>query len=119
MKNLAPQITRQRLLIEVYFTINVNENVVKEYLLKLTEELGLRTYGEPTIHSPKGEGKDINQGYDAFISLIDSGIALYIWTNEKFLSCVIYSCKHFSVKKALNFTKRYFKTTSKLVSLEF
>ena len=58
----------------------------------------LRTYGPPIIHSPEGVGKDRNQGYDAFVPLIDSGIAAYIWANEKFLSIVIYTCKKFDPK---------------------
>lgn len=118
MKNIAPQIIRQRLLLEAKYEIEVNKEIVKDYLFGLTKFLGLRTYGEPIIHSPSGEGKDINQGYDAFIPLIDSGIALYIWTNEKFLSCVIYTCKVFSVNKAIQFTKDFFKA-SELVSKEF
>ena len=118
MRNIAPQIIRQRLLVEAKYTIDVDKKVVSDYLLNLTKFLELRTYGDPIIHSPSGEGKDINQGYDAFIPLIDSGIALYIWTNEKFLSCVVYTCKEFSVERATRFTKDYFKT-SELESEEF
>ncbi|GEM_PF-2261166 len=55
---------------------------------------------------------------EAFVPLIDSGIALYIWTNQKFLSCVLYTCKQFSVDDALEFTKQYF-NASKLVHREF
>ena len=110
MKNIAPQIIRQRLLIEAKYKIEVDKEKVNDYLLGIAKELGLRTYGEPIIHSPGGEGKDVNQGYDAFVPLIDSGICLYIWTNEKFMSCVLYTCKEFSVDKAVNFTKRFFDT---------
>ncbi len=111
MRNIAPNIVRQRLLIEAKYSIDVNQSIVKDYLLKLCESLGLKTYSEPIIHSPSGEGKEVNQGYDAFVPLIDSGISLYVWTNENFLSCVIYTCKEFSAQKALQFTKDYFKTT--------
>ncbi len=118
MEDIAPQIIRQRLLIEANFSIEVTAETVKKYLLELAINLDLKTYGEPIIHSPSGEGKEENQGFDAFVPLIDSGIALYVWTNEKFLSCVLYTCKKFSNQKALDFTKKYFKTT-KLVSQEF
>ena len=111
MKNIAPEIIRQRLLIEALFSIEVDESVIKDYFDQLTKELNLRVYGEPIIHSPSGEGKEDNQGYDAFIPLIDSGIVLYIWTNKHFLSCVIYTCKKFSNEKAVQFTQSYFKTT--------
>ncbi len=118
MEDIAPQITRQRLLIEANYNIEVTEKTIKDYLLQLAGTLNLRIYGEPVIHSPSGEGKDINQGFDAFVSLIDSGIALYIWTNEKFLSCVIYTCKSFSYEEATKFTEKFF-NTSKLVFKEF
>ena len=111
MKNIAPQIIRQRLLIEAKYKIEVDKEKVNDYLLGIAKELGLRTYGELIIHSPSGEGKDVNQGYDAFVPLIDSGISLYVWINEKFMSCVLYTCKEFSVKKAVKFTKRFFDTT--------
>ncbi|MDO8570818.1 MAG: S-adenosylmethionine decarboxylase [Candidatus Daviesbacteria bacterium] len=111
MRNIAPQITRQRLLIEGKFTIIVTQEKVKNYLLSVSKELDLRTYGDPIIYSPESKGKEENQGFDAFIPLIDSGIALYIWTNEKFMSCVLYTCKNFSMEKAIEFTKNFFQTT--------
>ena len=71
MKDLAPHITRQRLLIEGFYKIEVDESVIKEYYKNITSALDLRTYAEPIIHSPSGVGKEINQGYDAFVPLID------------------------------------------------
>ena len=75
-------------------------------------------YGVLTIHSADGTGKWINQGYDGFAPLIDSGISVYIWTNAKFLSVLIYTSKKFETKKALTFTKKFFKIT-KIESMEF
>ena len=118
MKNIAPQITRKRLLIEAKYTIPVDREIVKRYLTELPKHLNLRVYGDPIIHSPGGDGKEINQGYDAFIPLIDSGIALYVWSNEKFLSCVLYTCKDFSIPDALEFTKNFYRT-EELEHLEF
>lgn len=118
MENIAPEIVRQRLLIEANFTVEVTTESVRKYLLELASSLGLKTYGEPIIHSPSGQGKEENQGFDAFVPLIDSGISLYVWTNKKFLSCVLYTCKSFSVDKALQFTKDFF-VTLKLVHKEF
>src|SRR3989344_1585382 len=111
MKNIAPNIVRKRLLIEACYTIEVDEAAIRNYFSGLTGALHLRAYGEPIIHSPSGEGKEVNQGYDAFIPLIDSGISLYVWSNEKFLSCVIYTCKDFDTNKAVEFTKSFFTTT--------
>jgi len=67
MRDLAPDITRQRLLIEGYFTTAVDRDAVERYLLGLARHLDLTTYGTPVVHSPAGEGKPENQGFDAFI----------------------------------------------------
>lgn len=109
MKNLAPKIWRQRLLIEGFYNIEVNKKVIGNYFNNLTSVLKMKMYGKPIIFSPGGIGKKENQGYDAFAPLIDSGISLYIWTNSKFLSAVIYSCRSFDEKTAIKMTKNFFK----------
>ncbi len=109
MKNLAPDITRQRLLIEGFYDIEVDKNVIKNFFQAFTGHMALKVYGEPIIFSPGGEGKEENQGYDAFIPLIDSGISLYVWSNSRFLSMIIYTCKSFDADKAVYFTKEFFK----------
>lgn len=118
MKNIAPQITRQRLVIEGFFTISVNKKEILAFFKGITKELKLRTYDKPTIHATSNNGKSINQGFDAFVPLIDSGIALYVWGNAKFFSTVIYTCKKFNTKKAVNFTTRFFKS-QKIISKQF
>ncbi len=109
MKNLAPNITRQRLLIEGFYKINVDKKVIGTYFKEITRALNLKMYGKPIIFSPAGMGREENQGYDAFVPLIDSGISLYIWSNAGFLSLIIYTCKSFDEKKAIEFTKEFFK----------
>ncbi|MDX2083802.1 MAG: S-adenosylmethionine decarboxylase [Candidatus Melainabacteria bacterium] len=113
MKDLAPHITRQRLLIEAtYQRQSVSRQDVIDYLTQLPEALGLRIYSEPVVFSPGGEGREENQGYDGFVALIDSGIAIYVWENAKFLSTVIYTCKQFDVQQAEAFTRRFFDVVS-------
>lgn len=109
MKDLAPEIARFRLLIEGFFSDPMDESRVSAYLLGIADELGLKVYGAPTIHSPAGIGSDHNQGYDAFVPLIDSGISLYIWSQQCFFSTLIYSCKSFDAGVACNFTQAYFR----------
>ncbi|MEK9156776.1 MAG: S-adenosylmethionine decarboxylase [Patescibacteria group bacterium] len=111
MKDLAPNIKRQRLLIEGFYQINVNKDTIVEFFKSITHSLNLRMYGEPIIFSPGGEGKEENQGYDAFVPLIDSGISLYIWSNARFVSLIIYTCKSFDGQIALEATKDFFKIT--------
>lgn len=109
MKDLAPDILRQRLLIEGFYRIDVDEEAIKKYFEKITKELGLRTYGAPVIHATSGQGKNVNQGYDAFVPLIDSGIYLGVWANKKFISAIIYTCKKFEDEKAIKTTKEFWK----------
>lgn len=78
MRDLAPDIVRQRLLIEGFYSIEVNQEKVASYLLGVAAHLDLQTYGDPIIHAPEGLGKAENQGFDAFIPLIDSSISLYV-----------------------------------------
>lgn len=110
-KNLAPDLKRQRLLIEGFYSIKVDPSVLEDYFKSITKSLNLKMYDRPIIFSPGGEGKAENQGYDAFVPLIDSGISVYIWTQRKFVSALIYTCKSFDEKKAVEVTKRIFGIT--------
>ena len=118
MKDLAPQITRQRLLVEGHFTIEVDRGAVDRYLHGVAAHLGLRTYGAATIFSPGGEGKAENQGFDAFLPLIDSGIAAYVWSSARLFSIVLYTCKGFDDERAIAFTRTYF-AASAVESMRF
>jgi len=111
MKNLAPQITRQRLLLEGLYTTEITRDKVEEYLLGLAKHLDLRTYGTPIVHAPDGMGKDENEGFDAFVPLIDSGISLYVWSSTRFFAVVIFTCKAFSNDEATAYTREFFSTT--------
>ena len=108
MKDLAPEITRVRLLVEGYYAGPMDEARVKDYLLGVAKALGLRVYGQPTIHSPAGTGSAHNQGFDAFVPLIDSGISLYVWSQQRFYSALLYTCKSFDIETARRFTKEFF-----------
>lgn len=92
---------RKRLLVEGYYQVEIDRAAITAFFQTLCATLNLRQYGEPIIFSPGGEGKEENQGYDAFIPLIDSGISLYVWTKQHFFSCVIFTCKDFDEKRAI------------------
>ncbi len=93
IEDLAPDIVRQRLLVEGFYALDVDEAAIRRYFAILTRVLQLQTYGAPTIFSPRGEGQAQNQGYDAFVPLVDSGISLYVWTGRQFLSVILFTCK--------------------------
>jgi S-adenosylmethionine decarboxylase len=111
MKDLAPDIVRQRLLIEGVYTATVDRAKVEAYLVEVAAHLGLRTYGVPIVHAPGGAGKDDSEGFDAFIPLINSGISLYVWSSKRFFAAVLFTCKRFDTGAALDFTRRFFATT--------
>jgi hypothetical protein len=118
--NLAPDIFRQRLLIEGFFARPVDAAVIRAYLLGLAAHLDLRTYGEPVIFAPAlGEGRAENAGFDAFVPLIDSGIAGYFWTGPRFLSVVLYTCKGFDPDRAVAFTRDYFAIEGEIATHAF
>ena len=113
MRDLAPGIVRQRLLVEATFTVEVDEPFVDRFLHGLADHLGLRTYAEATIVSPGGSGREENEGFDAFLPLIDSGISLYVWTGPRFLACVLFTCKAFDADRAIEFIDEAFATTDR------
>lgn len=109
MTRLAPNIKRQRLLVEGFYNIEIDEDAIHDFFRKFTEHMDFRTYGDAIIFQPdSGMGRDENAGYDAFIPLIDSGIAAYFWTRETFLSIVVYTCKDFDEGRAHDFMQEYF-----------
>jgi hypothetical protein len=120
VRDLAPDIVRQRLLIEGYWSIEIDEPVIRRYLAGLAAHLGLRTYGDAVIFAPaSGMGRDENAGWDAFVPLIDSGMAAYFWGASQFLAVTIYSCTRFDAAGAIDFTRDYFDMSDRLESLEF
>jgi S-adenosylmethionine decarboxylase len=108
MRNLAPHIFRQRLLIEGFYTTAVTRERIAGFLHGVAGHLGLEAYGEPTIHSPAGIGKAENQGFDAFLPLVDSGITAYVWSTARFFSVVLYTCKGFDEAAAIGYTREFF-----------
>ena len=99
LTNIAPEIFRKRLLVEGYFKVEVTEDTLRGYFSRITSGLGLRTYGEPIIHRTNGAGKDVNEGFDGFVPLVDSGIYIGVWVNPKFLSTIVYTCGEFDEER--------------------
>ena len=108
LTTIAPEIFRKRLLVEGYFGVEVTEEVLRDYFSRITSSLGLRTYGEPIIHHTGGQGKAANEGYDAFVPLIDSGIYIAVWLNLRFLSTIIYTCAEFDTDVAVKSVSEIF-----------
>ena len=109
-RRLAPEIFRKRLLIEGFFARpGVDAQTIVDYLAHVTGRLGLRTYADPIVHQTGGQGKEANQGYDAFVPLIDSGIYVCVWSGPRFLSIILYTCAEFDEKRAEAVTAEFFR----------
>jgi hypothetical protein len=120
VENIAPEVFRQRLLVEGYFQEEMTEKRIAESLLLLAGELELRTYSDPVIFQPSsGMGKEENAGFDAFVPLIDSGISGYFWTGPKFFSLLIYTCKGFDAEKAVAAVRNLYGVDGKIVAHSF
>ncbi|HEV8125526.1 MAG TPA: hypothetical protein VGP80_14855 [Gemmatimonadales bacterium] len=112
LTTIAPDIFRKRLLVEGYFGIDITADTLRAWFQHFTSGLGLRVYGEPVIHETAGQGKLSNQGFDAFIPLIDSGIYISVWLNPRFLSTIIYTCAPFDEDRAVGLVRDFFQLSS-------
>ena len=113
MARIAPEIFRKRLLIEGYFArAALDADAIRAYFAFITSRLGLRTYGEPIVHGTSGQGKAANEGYDAFVPLIDSGIYVCVWSARRFASVILYTCAEFDDAAATEATRTFFELTA-------
>ncbi len=108
LTTIAPEVFRKRLLIEGTFTIDVTEDTIRGFFAAITSGLGLRTYGPPIVHHTSGQGKEINEGLDGFVPLIDSGIYIGAWLGPKFVSTIIYTCGPFDEDRAVEIVREFF-----------
>lgn len=120
MKDLAPDLVRQRLLVEGYWTVDLDAGSVRRLLLDLAARLELRAYGEPVVFAPAtGTGREENAGWDAFVPLVDSGISGYFWARRQFFSVLLYSCRLFDAASAVAFIRERLRADGEVAWSEF
>jgi len=108
LTTIAPDLFRKRLLVEGFFEREVDEEALLAYFEHLTRGLGLRTYGEPIVHRTGGAGREVNEGFDAFVPLIESGIYIAVWSGPRFLSTIVYTCGEFDEERAVDLVRDFF-----------
>lgn len=108
LTSIAPEIFRKRLIVEGFYTRDVTGEVLRSYFEHLTGQLDLTPYGDPIIHRTSGEGRQLNEGFDAFIPLVDSGIYIAAWVNPRFLSTILYTCGPFDEDRGVELIRGYF-----------
>ena len=103
MRDLAPAIHRQRLVIEGIPSTTITSDRIVDYLSRLSTVLGMQTLMQPLAHlSPKF-------GWAGWIHWETSGAHLYAWDEPMlFFSVDIYTCKAFADEDAVAFTREFF-----------
>tara|TARA_Y100000034_G_scaffold83873_1_gene100465 strand:- start:275 stop:628 length:354 start_codon:yes stop_codon:yes gene_type:complete len=102
-KNLAPDLIRQRIIIEGTTNKIVEPEQIKKYLFELSKVVNMVVLSDPVAY-PAHE-----DGYGGWIHWKTSGAHFYSYeTNPPLFTVDCYTCKAFSVKKAVEFTKKYF-----------
>ena len=102
-EDLAPRITRQRLIVEGYPEKSITDVDIRTYLICLSYQLGMRTLCQPVTH------KSPAYGWAGWIHWETSGAHFYAWEEPHlFFSVDIYTCKLFEEADAIAFTSDFF-----------
>lgn len=101
-KNLAPNLVRQRIMIEGTTEKIVEPEMIKSYLFELSKVVKMKVLQDPQAYPAD------DMGYGGWIHWVTSGAHFYSYpTNPPFFSIDAYTCKPFSVDDAVKFTKEY------------
>lgn len=111
---LAPNLHRQRLVVEFYTDKNLYDTKTVELLLEnflydLTAVLDMTIIVEPLI-------KTVSDGTSAYVMFAESGCSVHSWFEHKFVSVDLYSCRSYYVSDVLNVIDFWFKPTQLEVS---
>ncbi|WP_033343434.1 S-adenosylmethionine decarboxylase [Catenuloplanes japonicus] len=115
-RDLAPGITRQRLVVEGYPSFPVSEVHIRTYLHELSQVTGMVPLIPPVTH------RSTRYGWAGWIHWETSGAHFYAWDDPLlFFSVDIYTCKPFDPAAVIAFTAAFFAVTSpaSIVAKEF
>lgn len=106
MRNLAPGLIRQRVVIEGTSEKIVTPEQITMYLDELANITGMEKLSGPYVYSAH------EMGFGGWIHWKTSGAAFYSYPTDPPLFTVdCYTCKPFSAKEAAEFTRKYFSAT--------
>lgn len=104
LENLKPEIHRERLIIEGFYNISLNEEFLKNFLHGLSEKLCMKVIAGPFMFSPDNYSS-LHHGLGGFMAWAESGVAFYSWSHHKFFTLDIYSCKPFNMQHTLDYVR--------------
>ncbi|NEK59260.1 hypothetical protein GCU56_15445 [Geodermatophilus sabuli] len=100
--DLAPDIVRQRLVIEGIPARPIGDEQIRHYLSALSREVDMVQLLEPVTHR-----SDL-YGWAGWIHWETSGAHFYAWEQPRlFFSVDMYTCKAFDVATAVSFTRAF------------
>jgi len=102
MKNLAPHIVRQRIIIECLTDHALTARQMIDYINCLSGVLDMTIINGPSVTFHK------DYGYCCHAHWKESGVHMYSWTKEKFFTVDIYTCKAFDSQVAVEETEYFF-----------
>lgn len=113
MPDLAPEIYRQRLVVEGLCTRPIDDLAIRQYLSRLSSVCGMTALIEPVTH------RSDRFGWAGWIHWETSGAHLYAWEEPRlFFSVDIYTCAPFETSDVLEFTQAFFGAT-RVVAREY
>jgi S-adenosylmethionine decarboxylase len=102
-RDLAPEIIRQRLVIEGVPAAPIRAEEIRRYLSELSQVIDMVQLIEPVTHC-----SDL-YGWAGWIHWETSGAHFYAWERPRlFFSVDVYTCKAFAVDTAVSFTRDFF-----------
>ncbi|MBO1752686.1 hypothetical protein J4G33_12805 [Actinotalea sp. BY-33] len=106
MRDLAPEIHRQRLVVEGLCREPISAASISAYLSQLSKSIDMVELTEPVTHqSPL-------YGWAGWIHWETSGAHFYAWDQPRlFFSVDIYACKPFVAEAAVELTREWFDAT--------
>jgi len=105
--DLAPEIVRERLVIEGCHTDEITAHAITSYFRELSVLCDMRVLLDPVTH------RSDQYGWAGWIHWETSGAHFYAWEQPRqFFSVDIYTCKSFDPVAAVEFTAAFFDATT-------
>lgn len=103
MRDLAPMIYRQRLVVEGLVPEPVGEEQIRAYLSQLSDVCEMKRLIDPVTHCSE------QFGWAGWVHWETSGAHFYAWDDPvPFFSVDIYTCRPFEPMRAVEFTADFF-----------
>lgn len=108
MRNLRPEIHRERLIVEGFYGVDMSEEFLEDFLMGLSKALGMKVIAGPFTFSPD-KFSLVHKGLGGFMAWAESGVAFYSWSEHKFFTLDIYTCKALDAQATVEYIRRELK----------